>query len=77
VYLSQITVDLAPPVGELRAFMEEIFPPPLQGRARRMVDSLRPGRVECPARGRDGRDPYRSRRGGLRRKRPVVGISQP
>jgi hypothetical protein len=47
VYLGQITVNLAPPVGELRAFMEELFPPHLQDKARRMVESLRPGRVDA------------------------------
>ncbi|MEW6667715.1 MAG: hypothetical protein AB1512_21105 [Thermodesulfobacteriota bacterium] len=46
-YLDQISVNLAPPVGELRAFLEELFPPPLHERAMRMVESLRPGQVDA------------------------------
>jgi hypothetical protein len=46
-YLGHITVNLAPPVEELRAFLREVFPSDLQDRAQRMVDGLRPGKVDA------------------------------
>lgn len=44
-YLGQLTINLAPPVEDLRAFTKEVFPAALQDRAQHMVESFRPGRV--------------------------------
>lgn len=44
-YLKGITIDLAPPVIELKAFLPPLFPSDLQKRARKFVDSMRPGFV--------------------------------
>lgn len=45
-YLSQITIDLAPPVEDLRLFTRDVFPAALQESGRRILDSFRPGKVE-------------------------------
>lgn len=45
-YLEGITVNLAPPVSDLKSFMGRLFPPHLEARAKRMMDSMRPGEVE-------------------------------
>lgn len=44
-YLNSITINLAPPVSELKAFIHPIFPTDLQKSAERMVSSMRPGVV--------------------------------
>jgi hypothetical protein len=45
-YLSRITINLAPPVEDLRVFTRDLFPSALQERAGRILDSFRPGKVE-------------------------------
>lgn len=45
-YLNQISLNLAPPVAELGAFLKEVFPPILEQRAERMVQSIRSGKVD-------------------------------
>jgi hypothetical protein len=45
-YLSRITINLAPPVDDLKVFTRDVFPSALQERARRMLDSFKPGKVE-------------------------------
>jgi len=45
-YLDQITIDLAPPVEDLRLFTREVFPAALQESAQRILDSFRPGKVQ-------------------------------
>lgn len=44
-YLREITIDLAPPVLELKAFLLPLFHPDLQESAGKFVDSMRPGPV--------------------------------
>ena len=44
-YLSNITINLAPPVSELKLFLQPLFPPDMQTRATRMADSMKPGKV--------------------------------
>ncbi len=41
-YLSSIRIDLAPPVSELKAFLQSLFPPESINRAKQMLDTLRP-----------------------------------
>jgi hypothetical protein len=45
-YLNQLAINLAPPVEDLRLFTRDLFPSELQERAHRMMDSLRPGKVD-------------------------------
>jgi len=45
-YLESITINLAPPVSELKSFFMPLFPPDLKHRAQKMVDSMRPGPVK-------------------------------
>ena len=42
-YLNSITVDLAPPVNNLKAFLMPLFPPQVQQQTRAMLDSLHTG----------------------------------
>lgn len=44
-YLGGITVDLAPPVQELKALLPEIFPKETEEKVRRFVDAMHPGPV--------------------------------
>jgi len=44
-YLSHITIDLAPPVGDLKSFLLPLFDADHRAGARRMLDSMRPSPV--------------------------------
>jgi hypothetical protein len=44
-YLGGITVDLAPPVQELRAFLPEVFPKETLDKVGRFIDGMHPGPV--------------------------------
>lgn len=44
-YLNAVRIDLAPPVGELKAFLGELFAAEDQPRAERMASNLQPGGV--------------------------------
>ena len=44
-YLSAIRIDLAPPVSELKAFLDSLFLPESKNRARQILDSLVPGAI--------------------------------
>jgi hypothetical protein len=44
-YLEQIVIDLAPPVEELKTFLEPLFPPSDRERAQRLIASMRPGKA--------------------------------
>ena len=41
-YLSAIRIDLAPPVSELKDFLQSLFLPESKNRAKQMLDTLRP-----------------------------------
>jgi hypothetical protein len=45
-YLGQVRFNLDPPVEDLRTFTADLFPPSGQERAKRMMESFRPGKVE-------------------------------
>jgi len=45
-YLKRITVNLAPPVSDLKSFLLPLFDEEAADRARQMLDSLRPGKIE-------------------------------
>ncbi|MCX5881498.1 MAG: hypothetical protein NTU74_06765, partial [Deltaproteobacteria bacterium] len=45
-YLKRITVNLAPPVSDLKAYLLPLFDEETADRARQMLDSLRPGKIE-------------------------------
>lgn len=45
-YMEGITLDLGPPVSELKLFFEDVFPQDIQGPARKMVNSMRPGEIQ-------------------------------
>jgi hypothetical protein len=45
-YLKRITINLAPPVSDLKSFLFPLFDPDAADRARRMLDSLRPGKID-------------------------------
>lgn len=49
-YLDGITIDLAPPVGEVKSLLKPMFPQDQQERAKRMMDSMRPGQVRVTPR---------------------------
>ncbi len=42
-YLNGITLDLAPPVNNLKAFLKPLFPPQVEKQTQAMLDSLRTG----------------------------------
>ncbi len=44
-YLSGITVDLGPPVDELKALLPEVLPTQTEERVKRFVDGMHPGQV--------------------------------
>ena len=44
-YLNNITINLAPPVSEVKSFLCSLFPPDLDLRAKKMVNSFRPGKI--------------------------------
>lgn len=44
-YLNQITINLAPPVSDLKNVIEPLFPPDQRVRGRDLVRSFRPGKV--------------------------------
>jgi len=44
-YLNQITINLAPPVSELKPLISEVFPPDLRFLAEKMLYSMRTGKV--------------------------------
>jgi len=46
-YLANITINLAPPVSELKSFVTPLFPDDLRERAVRMVKSMRPGKASA------------------------------
>lgn len=45
-YLSATRIDLAPPVSELKAFLQSLFPPGLKNRAVHMLNTLRPNQIK-------------------------------
>ena len=45
-YLKRITVNLAPPVSDLKTFLLPLFDEDAADRAQQMLDSLRPGKIE-------------------------------
>jgi len=45
-YLKRITVNLAPPVSDLKSFLLPLFDQEAADRAQQMLDSLRPGKIE-------------------------------
>ncbi len=45
-YLDSITIDLAPPVNDLKSFLFPLFPPQMQEQTRAMLDTLRTGEPE-------------------------------
>ncbi len=45
-YLNSITIDLAPPVNDLKSFLFPLFPPQVQEQTRAMLDTLRTGEPE-------------------------------
>jgi hypothetical protein len=45
-YLKRITIHLAPPVSDLKAFLLPLFDADSAERARRMLDSMRPGNID-------------------------------
>jgi hypothetical protein len=45
-YLNSITIDLAPPVNDLKSFLFPLFPPQVQDQTRAMLDTLRTGEPE-------------------------------
>jgi hypothetical protein len=50
-YLDQITVNLAPPISDLKGFLLPLFPEEMQAGTRHMLDSMRPGAVYATAEG--------------------------
>lgn len=44
-YLRDITINLAPPVTELKSFLEDVFPEELSDRANKRISAIRPGEV--------------------------------
>jgi len=44
-YLGSITINLAPPVSELKSFISPLFPPDLHSRAVNMINAMKPGRA--------------------------------
>ncbi len=44
-YLNNITINLAPPVSEVQSFLSSLFPPDLDLRAKKMINSFRPGKI--------------------------------
>lgn len=48
-YLSSITINLAPPVSELKLFIEPLFPEEHKARAHRLINSMRPGKAKTQA----------------------------
>ena len=44
-YLEGITINLAPPVLELKSVLVELFPIDLQANVQRMLESMRPGKI--------------------------------
>ena len=44
-YLNSITINLAPPVSEVKLFLCSLFPPDLDLRAKKMVNSFRLGKI--------------------------------
>ena len=50
-YLGHVQFNLAPPVEELRVFTGDLFPEARQERAKRIMESFRPGKAETGAEG--------------------------
>jgi hypothetical protein len=50
-YLGNITMNLAPPVADLKAFLLPLFPPEREASAQTLVNSMQPGRVFVDAEG--------------------------
>jgi hypothetical protein len=46
-YLEGVTVDLAPPLEELKTFLMTLFPAPYMDRADSLISSMRPGKVKA------------------------------
>jgi len=49
-YLGSITINLAPPILNLKGFLEQIFPEDLKYRADRLTTSMRPGEAQTAPR---------------------------
>ncbi len=45
-YLKRITINMAPPVSDLKSFLLPLFDVDAADRARRMLDSLQPGKID-------------------------------
>jgi len=46
-YLNNININLAPPVSELHSFLWPLFPTDLHARAKTMIKSMRPGKIQA------------------------------
>ncbi len=44
-YLSAVTIDLAPPMGELKSFLQPLFPRESHEKTKKMIDGMKPGHV--------------------------------